>query len=156
VLCSVSECDERKHDRHFHQHAYDRCQRCARPQTEQAYRDRYGQLEKVGRADEGAGGSDVERDAPSPRCPVGQKEDAVGLDQQRHRNQGNYHWALKDHFPLKGEKQHDSDQQADDRKRLNARLEGCDNRFATLGHQALSRQVSDQQRQYDIEADRQQ
>ena len=101
---------------------------------------------KLGRADHGAGRGHLERDAPGPRRAVGHGEDAVGLDQQRHRDQHDDKRAVEDDLALEPEQQHHRHQEPDDRERLHAGLERIDRPFAAFGDQAPARQIPGQQR----------
>ena len=78
---------QRQHDGHFDQDPDDCRQRRPRIKSEQADGDRDRQFEKIGCADQGAGRSNVERDAQYPGARIGDNENSIGLDQQRHGDQ---------------------------------------------------------------------
>lgn len=69
---------QRDHHRRFDKDAKDGCQCRARAEPDKADRNGDGQLEEIRRADQGAGGGDVEGDTPCPRRAIGQEKNAVG------------------------------------------------------------------------------
>ncbi len=66
-----------------------------------------GQLEKVGRADKCGGRGHIEGKPPQIRPCVGDKENAVALNQQWHGNQANDKRLVEIGLRLKAKQQHD-------------------------------------------------
>lgn len=89
LLGSIGECHKRQHDRNVNQDPNDGCQSRPRIQTEQADGDRDSELEEIRCPDKGAWCCDPIWNAPDERCGISQGKDAVGLNQDRHRDQCN-------------------------------------------------------------------
>jgi hypothetical protein len=104
---AVGEGDERQHDRHFDQHAHDRDQRRARIEPEEADRHRHRELEEIRRANQRARRRHIVGHAPEIGRAVADREDAVGLDQQRHGDERDQRRLIEDHAALEPEQQHD-------------------------------------------------
>lgn len=83
----VGEGDQREHHRHLDQDTDHGGERGAAAEAEQADRHRDRQLEEIGRADQRAGGGDGEGDAPRPGGGISDREDGVGLDEDRRRDE---------------------------------------------------------------------
>src|SRR5690606_35338338 len=103
VTSPIGEGDERQPDRNLDENTDHGRERSAGLQSEEADRDGHRELEEVGRTDQRAGRGNVEGHAPRPGRSIGQRKDAVGLDQERHRDQRDQQRLLQDDLPLKPE-----------------------------------------------------
>ena len=84
---AIGECDKRQHYRDFDQNPDNSRQRGTGMQTEKAYRHSDSQFKEIRRADKRTGCGDLVRHAPDESSRIGQRENTVGLDQDRHRDQ---------------------------------------------------------------------
>ena len=87
---------------------------------------------------------------------IGDREDSIGLEDDRHRDQRDDQRIGEDDAALETEEQHDRGKQANDRGRFDPCHEGIDRREAALGDQQPARDDARDQWNDDIQADREQ
>jgi len=111
---SIGKLDEREHHGNLDEDADDGSQHHRGGGTEERNRHRHRQFKEVRGADHAARCRDIVRQAELFPGQIGDKEDEVGLDDQRHGDQHDVQRIVQDHVALKREDQHQSQKQTTD------------------------------------------